>query len=210
MTGHEQRVERFSSEFELVSLICTPDVVRVRDASTVLDNAGIPYMQNHNESSLSSGEIELLVPSDYVETAMNAIESPDNDPKVFHAAMLPDWVERFILFVFVSYIVVFMFVLLVTTGLFMLGVIAVMALLARYLLALVSGISYCSRLKQLGYEWPTIRDARIIRARFGKLAYKVPPAADVEVLPGISRSREGLIQFMMILRMYKISRRNNH
>ncbi|MEN6625266.1 MAG: hypothetical protein ABFD69_03445 [Candidatus Sumerlaeia bacterium] len=58
-------------------------------------------------------------------------------------------------------------------------------------------------LMTLGYEWPTKSDALMLLMEHGKEAWRLWPAADVEMLPGIQRNWRGLGNFLNYRKQHK-------
>lgn len=71
------------------------------------------------------------------------------------------------------------------------------------MLLLAIAYSYLLRLRVLGYEWPTLRDANDIFWNCFPYARILPPAADVEMIPGGERSPKHIVQFIKALKEYR-------
>lgn len=61
----------------------------------------------------------------------------------------------------------------------------------------VPGYFYRQRMNRLDYDWPTVMDAGVIFWQLGKDAHSIPPASDLEMIPGYGRSCEGVISFVL-------------
>lgn len=63
--------------------------------------------------------------------------------------------------------------------------------------------AYLLRLRRLGYEWPALVDANDVYWNCFPYARILPPAADVEMIPGGERTPRHLVQFTKALKEYR-------
>lgn len=67
----------------------------------------------------------------------------------------------------------------------------------------LSGLFLMRYLHQQGYTWATLEVAAAVIRKVGRKAYAIPPADEVETLPGFKRNAECLIAIAKLVDKYK-------
>ncbi len=198
---------------ELVTVFESDDRVAISLAKGMLEQAEIPYIvKNEGLQELFGygrmgtgynpivGAIQLQVDREYAEAARGllneirveatrkGLEERSTGMRAFYR-----WMAFLILAgTFLSYFRLWpagAIILLVVGGGW--GVLTLYALpLKRYL-------------HKQGYSWVNLAETRWIFLKVGRKAYKIPPAQEVETLPGFKRNAESLIAIAKLVDKYK-------
>ncbi|MCE5230293.1 DUF2007 domain-containing protein [bacterium] len=207
---------RDSDDLDLVVVYTTTDQVTAALAGSCLEGEQIPFMVRHEGLQSTLGipsfgsfnpaivPLELLVPAKYAEEAIKVLQvwEQSREPEPGAAAdenKTPPMRVKKIVFAICMMMVGFN----IAAGAFYPGSLLIVVPVTGLLLLSLPGYLYWNHLHRLGYEWPTISDAHRIRWCCAKHAYELPPASEVETLPGIERNSESIIQFLINIDEYK-------
>ncbi|MEN6625267.1 MAG: DUF2007 domain-containing protein [Candidatus Sumerlaeia bacterium] len=210
------------SSNDLVVVYQSSDIVSASVSVSCLEQAGIPYMTRNRDCenligagtfgtgfNVAAGPFELLVRADRAGEAREALdELLAADAEKLRTRPYEEFREVTTPRQIVNVLVWFMIIAVVTGSLGYIGNIALAA--ALFLLGMMTltiGYGYWRRMRTLGYEWAEIGDANWILLRCRGRALRLPPAADVETIPGGTQDSEGVIDFLNALAIYKRRRR---
>lgn len=199
-----------SDDLNLVTVFSTADSSMASLAASCLEAEEIPCMiRNQDMQNMLGlgtiggfnallGPIELLVPDNYVAQATTILKSwqlPDSPRRADRPKTLIETIAKFffILMLFVN----------VTTAVYVPSLLLIIIPITGFLLLCIPSYMYLQHMHRIGYEWPMLGDAIAILWSCRGRAYDLPPAAEVETVPGFRRDSESIIEFLNKLKVYK-------
>ncbi|MEN6625263.1 MAG: hypothetical protein ABFD69_03430 [Candidatus Sumerlaeia bacterium] len=189
------------AEQNMVSVLCTYDAELAGIAAEWLGDNKIPCVRRCDRERGCSETIELFVPFSYARQAHAILD----DWRKFREVVVeaPKVSEKYRRVFGTQAICVW----LIANGIaFAIEVVTQddlwFAKTWPVLLAVLGGVvavrtyAYWRRLQVLGYDWVSLSDANDILWRVGRKAHAIPSAAELEILPGFTRTAECMIRFL--------------